>query len=134
MRTLRAIVVGLLAVCLASCQWGEKRPEDAPKEALEKALEALVEEDYDAYLSYVDFGMELDSLQEASMRNVVRQHQEWKRAERAAVMAVEVIDVHLQSDSVCMAHYQYVFADSTKEIVSQKMVRQGSDWKIRFRN
>ena len=59
MRTLRAIVVGLLAACLASCQWGEKRPEDAPKEALEKALEALAEEDYDAYLSYVDFGMEL---------------------------------------------------------------------------
>lgn len=134
MRNLQLFCCLLLLFFVTACHLGPKSPEDAAKTVLEEALEALQAGDYDAYLENADFGVSLDSLQIVSVKNVLRQHQEWKRAERAEVLAVEVIDVHLLNDSVCTAHYQYVFADSTKEVVSQKMVRCGEDWKIRVRN
>lgn len=134
MRNLQIFCSLLSFFFVFACQSGPKTPEDASKAVLEEALEALQAGNYDVYLEHADFGVSLDSLQKASMKSVLRQHQEWKRAERAEVFAVEVIDVHLLNDSVCTAHYQYVFADSTKEVVSQKMVRRGEDWKIRVRN
>lgn len=134
MRSLQIFCCLFSLFFVAACHSGPKTPEEASKAVLEEALEALQAGDYDVYLEHVDFGVSLDSLQMASMKSVLLQHQEWKRAERAEVLAVEVIDVHLLNDSVCTAHYQYVFADSTKEVVSQKMVRCGEDWKIRVRN
>ncbi|MBQ6965959.1 MAG: hypothetical protein IJP82_09790 [Bacteroidaceae bacterium] len=124
------LVIGLS--CLVSCQ--EKTFEEAAKETLKGALEALNRDDYDAYLQYVDFGTEMDSAQEVFMRNVLKQHLGWQRAERAAVVSIDMIDAQMQSDSVYTVYYQYTFADSTKEVASQKMVRHGEKWKIRLRN
>ena len=119
-------------VCLASCR--EKTADEAAKAALKEALEALNREDYDAYLQHVDFGIAMDSTRQAMMRQVLRQHVGWRQSERAAVAAIEMVDAQMQGDSVCLVYYQYTFADSTKEVASQKMVRQGEEWKLRLRN
>lgn len=125
--------VGIILVCLlclASCEEKEREPEVV----LKNALEALNREDYDAYLQRVDWGVEMDSTQTLYMKQALRQHVGWRRSERAAVVAIDVQDVKMQSDSVCTVYYQYTFADGTNEVSSQKMVRYGEDWKLRLRN
>ena len=125
------LIVGLvLVLCLVSCEEKEREPEVV----LKNALEALNREDYDAYLQRVDWGVEMDSTQVLYMKQALRQHLGWRRSERAAVVAIDVQDVKMQGDSICMVYYQYTFADGTKEVSSQKMVRYGEDWKIRLRN
>lgn len=117
-------------LCLVSCEEKEREPEVV----LKNALEALNREDYDAYLQRVDWGVEMDSTQTLYMKQALRQHVGWRRSERAAVVAIDVQDVKMQSDSVCTVYYQYTFADGTNEVSSQKMVRYGEDWKLRLRN
>lgn len=129
---LKGLWIAMLALCLVACH--EKTTEEAVKESLKVAMEALERGDYDGYLQHVDFDGPMDSLQCAFMKDALRQHQEWKRTERPAVVSVNVIDVQLKGDSICTAYCQYAFADSTKEVVSHKMVRQGEEWKIRLRN
>lgn len=131
---LHVVACGFLLMFLAACHGAIHGPEDAPKEALQGALDALHEEDYDAYLQYVDWGMEMDSVQQSYMKMLLRQHQDWKRTERTAIVSIDVIDGKMNADSICTVYYQYTFADSTHEVVSQKMVRRGKDWKIRLRN
>lgn len=125
--------VGIILVCLLclmSCEEKEREPEVV----LKNALDALNREDYDAYLQRVDWGVEMDSTQTLYMKQALRQHVGWRRSERAAVVAIDVQDVKMQSDSVCTVYYQYTFADGTNEVSSQKMVRYGEDWKLRLRN
>ena len=125
--------VGIILACLlcmVSCEETEREPEVV----LKNALEALNREDYDAYLQRVDWGVEMDSTQTLYMKQALRQHVGWRRSERAVVVAIDVQDVKMQGDSICMVYYQYTFADGTKEVSSQKMVRYGEDWKIRLRN
>lgn len=117
-------------LCLVSCEEKEREPEVV----LKNALEALNREDYDAYLQRVDWGVEMDSTQTLYMKQALRQHVGWRRSERAAVVAIDVQDLKMQSDSVCTVYYQYTFADGTNEVSSQKMVRYGEDWKLRLRN
>ena len=112
-----------MALCLVSCH--EQTPEEVVQGTLKEALEALERNDHDAYLKHVDFGDEMDSLRTAYMKDVLRQHLGWRREERAAKM---------QGDSICTVYYQYSFADGTKEVGAQKMVRYGEEWKIRLRN
>jgi len=123
------LILGLV-LCLVSCEEKEREPDVV----LKNALEALNREDYDAYLQRVDWGVEMDSTQVLYMKQALRQHLGWRRSERAAVVAIDVQDVKMQGDSICMVYYQYTFADGTKEVSSQKMVRYGEDWKIRLRN
>ena len=123
------LILGLV-LCLVSCEEKEREPEVV----LKNALEALNREDYDAYLQRVDWGVEMDSTQVLYMKQALRQHLGWRRSERAAVVAIDVQDVKMQGDSICMVYYQYTFADGTNEVSSQKMVRYGEDWKLRLRN
>ena len=122
----------LLILCLSACH--EKTTEEVIKESLTVALEALERGDYNGYLHHVDMGAPMDSAQRAFMKDALRQHQEWKGAERPAVVSVDVVDIQLDGDSICTAYCQYTFADSTKEVMSHKMVRHGEKWKIRLRN
>lgn len=117
-------------LCLVSCEEKEREPEVV----LKNALEALNREDYDAYLQRVDWGVEMDSTQTLYMKQALRQHVGWRRSERAAVVSIDVQDVKMHGDSVCTVYYQYIFADGTNEVSSQKMVRYGEDWKLRLRN
>ena len=68
------------------------------------------------------------------MAEVVRRHEEWKRAEREDIVAVRVVDVSMESDSVCYIFYEHVFADSCRETASQKMVAKDGQWRLRVRN
>lgn len=129
MRWLKFLVM-ILVLCLAACQ---EKPV-GPTHTLKEALEALEREDYDAYLRCVDFGAEMDSVQMKCMQQVLRQHVGWRRSKRPSVVSIDMIDSQMQDDSICMVYYQYTFADSTKEVGSQKMVRLGEDWKLRLRN
>lgn len=119
-------------LCLSSCH--ELTLEEKAKATLKEALEALNRDDHDVYLKSVDFGTEMDSVQEAVMRDALRQHLEWQRKERPAVVSIDMVDSKMHGDSICTVYYQYTFADSTKEVASQKMVRYGEEWKIRLRN
>ena len=130
MLSFRYIFIFSFLLCLVSCEDKER----APEETLKVALEALNVEDFDAYLQRVDFGAEMDSAQMASMKDVLRQHLGWRRSERAAVVSIDMVDVKMQGDSVCTVYYQYTFANETKEVGAQKMVRHGDKWKIRLRN
>lgn len=126
----RCVVISLFVLCLVSCEEQKHEPEDT----LKSALVALNEGNYDAYLQRVDFGAEMDSAQVRYMRAVLRHHLGWRRSECPAVVSIDVQDVIKQSDSVCTVYYQYTFADNTKEIGAQKMVRHGETWKLRLRN
>ena len=120
----------LFVLCLAACQ---EKPA-GPTHTLKEALEALEREDYDAYLRCVDVGTEMDSVQKQAMRQVLRQHVGWRRTKRPAVVSIDMIDSQMLDDSVCTVYYQYTFADSTKDVGAQKMVRHGDVWKLRLRN
>lgn len=126
----RYIFLFSFLLCLLSCQDPAREPEGA----LQMALEALNREDYDTYLQHVDFGVEMDSAQEAFMRDALKQHLEWQRSKYAAVVGIDIVDAKMRGDSICTVYYQYTFADGKKEVSSQKMVRQGEVWKIRLRN
>ena len=101
---------------------------------LKEALEALEKDDHEAYLKHVDWGGEMDVVQTAYMKDVLRQHVGWRRSERAAVVSIDMIDAKMEGDTICIVYYQYAFADGTQEVGAQKMVRYGDDWKIRLRN
>ena len=134
MNKLKIYVSFLLVACLIACHQQVVYPEDAPRAAMDTALAALQAGDYDTYLSYVDYGEELDSIQLQNMKDVLRRHEEWKQAERERVVSAQVVDIQMQGDTVCTAYYQYVFADSCRETVAQKMVRRNGQWKVRIRN
>ena len=123
--------VFLLLMCLVACS---DKKEQAPETALQTALEALEKEDYDSYLKAVDFGADMDSAQEAYMRDVLRQHLSWRRAKRENIVSIDMVDAIMKGDTVCTVYYQYTYADSTREVASQKMVRKGEVWKLRLRN
>lgn len=122
----------LLVLCFVSCH--ELTPEEAAQQTLKEALEALNRDDHEAYLQCVDFGVEMDSTQTSYMKDLWRQHLGWRRAERAAVESIDMVDIKMQDDSICTVYYQYSYADGTKEVGAQKMVRHGEEWKIRLRN
>ena len=118
--------------CIVACH--QQTQEEVVRQTLKEALEALDREDYDAYLQHVDLDMELDSVQKDYMRDVLRQHMGWRQARRARLASIDVIELHQLSDSIYTAYCQYTFADSTKEVLWQKMVRQNGQWKLRLRN
>ncbi|MBR3619553.1 MAG: hypothetical protein IKN44_07380 [Bacteroidaceae bacterium] len=129
---MKHIYIILLALCFTACR--EKTPEEEAQMTLKEALEALNKDDHEAYLKYVDMGEEMDPAKTAYMKDVLRQHLGWRRSERAAVVAIDMIDAQMESDSICTVYYQYTFSDGTNEVGAQKMVRYGEAWKIRLRN
>lgn len=121
-----------LVLCLTACR--EKTAEEMAQETLLEALEALERNDHDGYLKHVDMGVDMDVAKARYMKNALRQHVGWRRSERAAVAAIDMVDVKRECDSICTVYYQYTFADGTREVGAQKMVRHGEEWMIRLRN
>lgn len=126
----RCIPALCLVLFLVSCEEKEREPENTLKEA----LEALEKNDHDGYLKHVDMGDDMDAAKTAYMKDALRQHVGWRRSERAAVLSIDMIDAQMNGDSICTVYYQYSFADGTKEVGAQKMVRHGQEWKLRLRN
>lgn len=108
--------------------------EEEAQMVLKEALDALEKDDQEGYLKHVDWCGEMDAVQMAYMKDVLRQHVGWRRSERAAVVSIDMIDAKMDGDTICTVYYQYAFADGTQETGAQKMVRYGDDWKIRLRN
>lgn len=134
MKRLLTYLPVLFAVCLMACHDKIAVPEDAPKEALQNALEALNRGDCDTYLSYVDYGVEMDSVRKSVMCDAIRQHIGWRTARKSSVVAIDVVDAKMSGDTVCSVFYRYTFADGTDEVAVQKMVRRDGEWKLRVRN
>lgn len=134
MKYLFLIPAFFLMICLASCHDKITLPEDAPKEALKTALDALNSDDYNTYISCVDGGEMMDSIQSKIFIQILRQHQDWLTHEKGTVASVEMIDGKMRGDTVCTVYYQYTYSDSTKEVMSQKMIRREGVWKIRLRS
>jgi len=133
-RSKHFLLCGLLLLCLSACMSDNRKPEDKAKAVLREALTALQRHDIDGYLLHVDRSTGMDDEQEAFIRRLLEQHQDWQDHVRGAVLEVETVDAEMQGDSVCTVFYQITFADSTVEVGSQKMVRAGEGWKIRNRN
>lgn len=125
----------LFCFLLSSCNLGrEKTAEQVITETFITAFNDLQRHDYDAYLRACDMGEEPDSFQIAFMQNVLAQHQDWQEVRKGAAIDVLVIDTEMLGDTVCYVYYEVAFADSTREVSSQKMVRTEGDWKLRLRN
>lgn len=127
-------IVFAFAITIIGCHKPITDPVDAPKAALKAALDALNMNDIDTYMASIDLGTDLDSIQEESLRSVLRQHVEWENSNHPSVASVDIVDVDMQSDTMCTVYFQYTYADSLQEIASQKMVRTGGVWKLRLRN
>ncbi|MBQ9362693.1 MAG: DUF4878 domain-containing protein [Bacteroidaceae bacterium] len=134
MYNVRCAVCIVLLLALSAC-WGKKDlPEDKAKAVLKEALSTLQSGNVDGYMRYVDFGSEMDSVQLAVMQCLLKQHLDRQTQRKGTVVSIETVDAQLVGDSVCTVFCQLAFADSTVEVVSQKMVRVGETWKIRLRN
>jgi hypothetical protein len=124
----------VLLLLFTACWSKNELPEDQAKATLRKALSTLHSGNVEGYMQYVDFGGEMDSVQRAMMLYVLKQHQDLRAQQKGTLIGIEAIDAEMQGDTVCTVFCQLTFADSTAELISQKMVRVGEDWKIRVRN
>lgn len=127
-------MVSTLVLTFIACHERMTEATDAPKMALKIALEALENDDYETYMSCVDYASDMDSMQMRNLCKVLRFHMSKQRAAHAPVVDIDMIDAVLKGDTVCTVYYQYTFADSVKEVASQKMVRKNGEWKLRLRN
>lgn len=122
----------LFLVC--GCRTEIADPVDVAKNTLIEALDSLHSHNYGKYISYVDFGEEMSDEQQKVMFHVLCQHQERLEILKGRISSCEIVGVDQESDSVVVLYYEMKFADSTSEVNSQKMVRVGTNWKIRVRN
>lgn len=119
---------------LAACFGGEESPAEQAKSVLGEALAALQRHDLEAYMQRADFSDNADSLQYVVILKALAQHQDRKEQQQGTVVRTEMVDARMLGDTVCTVFYQLVYADSTVELSSQKMIKRGKDWKLRLRN
>lgn len=81
-----------------------------------------------------DFSDSADSLQYVIVLHALTQHQDRKEQLQGSVVRTDMVDAQMLGDTVCTVFYQLIYADSTAELSSQKMVKRGGEWKLRLRN
>ena len=101
-----------------------------------QALRSLyIDNDYNSYMKCVDYGMELDSVQQKVVETMYRQFTDKVKRQHGGVLEVNVESVEEQCDSMTsFVHYQVIYADSTRESSILKVVSDGEGWKIKSRN
>lgn len=101
-----------------------------------QALRSLyIDNDYNSYMKCVDYGMELDSVQQKVVEAMYRQFTDKVKKQHGGVLEVNVESVEEQCDSMTsFVHYQVIYADSTRESSMLKVVSDGEGWKIKSRN
>ena len=134
MNDVRCALCFALLLALSACWSRKELPEDQATSAFLKAFSTLQGGDVEGYMQYVDFGGEMDSLQRSVLCRLLTQHQDLRVRQKGELLGIEAVDAQMQGDTVCTVFCQLTFADSTAELVSQKMVRVGEDWKVRLRN
>ncbi len=130
-----SLIVTALTLVLSGC-FNERKisPQDAPKVALQKVLDSLYAGNYDTYINAIYDDTGIGVIPKPIVRKLLRQHVEATSMDKGNVIACSVSDAVFQSDTLATVYYDIVFADSTKENNSQKMVRVGTDWKLVIRN
>lgn len=101
-----------------------------------QALRSLyIDNDYNSYMKCVDYGMELDSVQQKVVETMYRQFTDKVKKQHGGVLEVNVESVEEQCDSMTsFVHYQVIYADSTRESSMLKVISDGEGWKIKSRN
>ena len=132
---MRKLLIILVVAALVGCKdKSTPSPVDEAKKVLVSALTALKNNNIDSYLRHADFGDNpIDSATTSALRQVLTLHLAAQRAERPPVANINVVDAALENDSVCTLLYSFTYADSTKEVMSQKMVKTRGVWKLRLR-
>ena len=101
-----------------------------------QALRSLyIDNDYNSYMKCVDYGMELDSVQQKVVETMYRQFTDKVKKQHGGVLEVSVESVETLGDSMTsFVHYQITYADSTRESSMLKVVSDGEGWRIKSRN
>ena len=121
---------------LVGCGAKQKSRDELLKEFVERALmERYLTNDYDLYLNDVDYGVELDTVQQQMLVAIHKQFADYQEKRHGAVAYVRMTDVvKEENDSACFVHYIVVFSDSTEESAVMKVVEENGEWKIKSRN
>ena len=101
-----------------------------------QAIRSLyIDNDYNSYMKCVDYGMELDSVQQKVVETMYRQFTDKVKQQHGGVLEVSVESVETLDDSMTsFVHYQVIYADSTRESSMLKVVSDGEGWRIKSRN
>ena len=101
-----------------------------------QALRSLyIDNDYNSFVNCVDYGTELDSVQQKVVEAMYRQFTDKVKQLHGGVLEVSVESVETLDDGVTsFVHYQITYADSTRESSMLKVVSDGEGWRIKSRN
>ena len=127
-----AVAIGIIMLAVCGCKERKVTFEGFVTQALRSLY---IDNDYNAYMGCVDYGEELDSVQQVVVEAMYRQFTDRVKQQHGGVVDVEVVDVEDLGDSVTsFVHYRVTYADSTEESSMLKVVTDGDGWKIKGRN
>jgi len=128
-------VLALITAVLVGCG-ARKNRDELLKKFVERALtERYLTNDYESYLNEVDYGVELDTVQQQMVIAMHKQFADYQEKKHGTVAYVRMTDVvKEENDSACFVHYIVVYSDSTEESAVMKVVEENGEWKIKSRN
>lgn len=130
---LYAFVLLVLCCCMNAC--GDSEDQYAqPKEDLKNAMDLYYRNSLDSFYMYLDFGEELDTVQRTIIMASYRLHLAQVNNEFQGVKSIEPKLVRVESDTVVYVVYDLVYGNRQRETSSQKMIKEGDNWKLRIRN
>lgn len=134
--TMKITIFQLLVILVAftACSGESSSPESAVICSFSEAMSAIESDDFEGYVDRSDFGSDMDSVQRAFLCLALKQHKLKQTEKMGGTGSMSVVEVKFLSDSLCDVFYQLIYADSTKEVSSQRMIKVGDEWKIRLRN
>lgn len=135
-RIVRCLAVLAVLSVLLGCGAKKKTREELLKEFVNRALtERYLTNDYEAYVNDVDYGVELDTVQQQMVIAMHKQFADYQEKKHGTVAYVRMTDVvKEENDSACFVHYIVVYSDSTEESAVMKVVEENGKWKIKSRN
>ena len=135
-KAVRCVALLTVLALLVGCGAKQKSRDELLKEFVERALmERYLTNDYELYLNDVDYGVELDTVQQQMLVAIHKQFADYQEKKHGPVAYVNMTDVvKEEGDSVCYVHYIVAYADSTQESAVMKVAYEGGEWKIKSRN
>ncbi|MBP5376355.1 MAG: hypothetical protein J6Y41_00095 [Bacteroidaceae bacterium] len=125
------VVVGIMM--LIAC--GGKQEVTFEDFVIQALRSYYIDNDYNSYMKCVDYGMELDSVQQKVVEAMYRQFTDKVKRQHGGVLEVNVESVETLDDGVTsFVHYQITYADSTRESSMLKVISDGEGWRIKSRN
>ena len=120
---------------LSSCSENKKTVDAtiAPRKAMEEALNAFYSNDFETYVSLIDYGADLDSVERQVVLNVMSQYHERQAAKKGGVTKFEVLSADMPSDSLATVYFDLVFGNDSVEMCSEHLILRDGQWKIKVR-